>query len=122
MGLTAGFLLGGAKAVVGSLWTVSEAPTALLMKKLYQNLLTQMDLSEALRQAQIWLRSLNKEEALSQVSWKPEMDAAGIREIAVENYRTWIQGQDGEQPFAHPYYWAGFQAFGSPEPIVNSES
>jgi len=33
-----------------------------------------------------------------------------------ENYRVWIS-QLENLPFAHPYYWAAFQVYGSPEPV-----
>jgi CHAT domain-containing protein len=46
---------GGAQSVLGSLWSVSDASTSLLMQRLYNNLKAGMPKAEALRQAQLML-------------------------------------------------------------------
>src|SRR5439155_10564053 len=51
LGLPAGFIFAGAKAVVGSLWSVLDPPTALLMVKMYERLLAGMGVAAALREA-----------------------------------------------------------------------
>lgn len=56
VGLTRGFMYAGAPRVVASLWKVSDAATAELMKQLYENMLVrQMRPAEALRVAQLSL-------------------------------------------------------------------
>ena len=55
--LPAGFLQAGVAGIVGTLWSVAEPSTALLVEKFYNLWLEDgYDPPEALRQAQLWLR------------------------------------------------------------------
>jgi len=69
----------------------------MLLEKFYQFLQDGTLPTQALQQAQIWLRDLPKEKT-------PEISDAT---------RFTQQGQaaeaDDKFPFRHPYYWAGFQ-------------
>jgi CHAT domain-containing protein len=57
VGLTRGFMDAGARRVVGSLWSVPDAPTAALMSRFYALLLKDgLSPAEALRGAQLALR------------------------------------------------------------------
>ncbi|HET9157244.1 MAG TPA: CHAT domain-containing protein, partial [Myxococcaceae bacterium] len=57
VGLTRGFMDAGARRVVGSLWSVPDAPTAALMSRFYALLLDEgRSPAEALRGAQLSLR------------------------------------------------------------------
>jgi len=57
-GLTRGFMDAGARRVVGSLWSVPDAPTAALMSRFYALLLDEgRSPADALRDAQLALRS-----------------------------------------------------------------
>lgn len=59
LGLQAGFLQAGAPAVVSTLRAVNDLSTMLLMERFYQlHLNDRLDLPEALRQAQRWLRDV----------------------------------------------------------------
>jgi CHAT domain-containing protein len=55
MGWTRGFMHAGAKRVISSLWNVNDKATAELMKRFYQGMLgnPQLTPSAALRQAQL---------------------------------------------------------------------
>jgi CHAT domain-containing protein len=53
LGLTRAFLYAGAHSVLGSLWSVSDKSTALLMKRFYGYLKAGKSRDEALRAAQI---------------------------------------------------------------------
>jgi CHAT domain-containing protein len=110
LGLPAGFIIAGAQTVVGSLWSVLDPPTALLMVRVYQLLFAGMEAGAALRQAQLWLRGLSRAEALALVveSAGPALPA----ELCGE-YEAWLAGL-GERPFDHPYYWGAFQVLGAP--------
>ncbi len=58
IGLPVAFLAGGAAAVVGSLWPVSDRVTALLMERFYTELAAAPDdVARALRLAQLWVMS-----------------------------------------------------------------
>jgi CHAT domain-containing protein len=56
-GLRRSFQLAGAGAVVMSLWKVPDAPTRELMRDFYRHLLAGVARAEALRRAQLDLRS-----------------------------------------------------------------
>ena len=61
-GLPAGCLQAGAEAVVGTLWPVNEFSAAILMIEFYRLHIEQkQSVANALRTAQIWLRSLSRE-------------------------------------------------------------
>jgi len=52
LGLTRAFMYAGANSVLGSLWSISDEATSVLMKEFYTNIKT-MEKTEALRQAQL---------------------------------------------------------------------
>ena len=65
IGLPLGFLQIGIPAVISSLWEVDDQATSLLMIKFYWNILIgDMEISEALRNAQLWLRDLDVPDSL----------------------------------------------------------
>ncbi|MBD2202349.1 CHAT domain-containing protein [Calothrix sp. FACHB-1219] len=117
IGLPSGFLLAGSKAVVSSLWTVSDLSTAFLMMKFYENLQTINTVSIALNQAQQWLRNLTTEEfeALL-VKYHPQIEEifAQIPEDTRPVARAILKRtcKRKPHPFAAPFYWAGFTATG----------
>jgi hypothetical protein len=66
VGLTSAFLVAGVRRIVSSLWPVSDTATALLMARMYEQLIRsggQVSVTAALRNAQIWLRTLRFDEA-----------------------------------------------------------
>jgi len=97
----------GAKAVLASLWSVSDSSTALLMRTLYQahkdGHLTKAD---ALRHAQLALLH-------GTVQADPATKSArGLTRVADTpangNFKT-----DPNAPFAHPFFWAPFILMGN---------
>ncbi|MBG1262431.1 CHAT domain-containing protein, partial [Nostoc commune] len=117
IGLPSGFLLAGSKAVVSSLWTVSDLSTAFLMIKFYENLQTINSVSLALNQAQQWLQNLTTEEfeALL-VKYDPQIEEifAQLPEEKRPVARAILKRTCKRKPypFAAPFYWAGFTATG----------
>lgn len=116
MGLPAGFIFAGARAVIGSLWSVLDPPTALLMIKLYENLLAGAGVTAALRGAQLWLRDLDADSAAALLRQGAEAVEPRLRQSFADTVERWVRGL-GPRPFARPYYWGAFQTLGSPEPI-----
>ncbi|NEO37146.1 MAG: CHAT domain-containing protein [Moorea sp. SIOASIH] len=117
IGLPSGFLYAGSPSVISTLWTVDPLANALLVIKLYKNLkrlptLGDGDVSTALVNAQLWLRTLNsKTLARIQKSQKFKGLMAKIFEnnkrdsyIFYDLLYAAIKRQP--YPFAHPYYWA----------------
>lgn len=113
--LTWGFLYAGTRCVVASLWEVDDTATALLMSRLYENVLGSFESprtasgktfapgqplpkAEALREAKQWLRHLSKSDADKLVQ-----NALGEK----------AQAPKGDRPFADPYYWAAFVLVGN---------
>jgi CHAT domain-containing protein len=90
----------GAKAVVASLWSVSDSSTALLMQNLYrQRVLGKCNKAQALRHAQLQLLhpSSGGQGAVSSNCEAPRSDP----------------GAESQAPYAHPYYWAPFILIGN---------
>ena len=113
-GLPVGFLYAGAPTVYGSLWMVNDLSTALLMMKAYELLEAGQPKSVALREAQLWLRDLRAGEALKLVKAKEaELRGERMAWVDIAPMRRSLELQDAdERPFAHPYWWAGFQCVG----------
>ncbi|MEX0287164.1 MAG: CHAT domain-containing protein [Paracoccaceae bacterium] len=89
--------LNGASAVMASLWPVADAATPILMHDFYRGFIEQdLDKAEALRQAQIAMLQ-GKE-----VGGGAERAAASLEEE-----------EQGEHPFAHPYFWSAFVLMGN---------
>lgn len=116
----------GARAVVASLWTVDDFATALLMGKFYKEWNQgAISVAKALQRAQKWLRSCSRQEitdALDELdelwaTWAVNKADLGMQRRAVEQYwfikeaRRNLARMD-DPPFAHPYWWAAFQAIG----------
>jgi CHAT domain-containing protein len=106
IGLPSGFLVAGAASVVSSLWTVNDLSTALLMIKFYENLQTEISISIALNQAQVWLRDITG------VNLKQWIRKRGIALSPTLKLRWLNIVKDDDQPFQSPYYWAAFCAIG----------
>jgi CHAT domain-containing protein len=117
-GLPLGFLFAGAPTVWGTLWTVNDLTTALLMIEAYKNLTRDgASKPDALRDAQRWLRDATAERLLALVAGKET--ALGYERMAwhdVSPFRRRIESICDSDPqarlFDHPYFWAGMQCVG----------
>jgi CHAT domain-containing protein len=118
-GLRRAFLLAGARALVMSLWKVPDLATAVLMERLYYNLLARgMDRAEALREAQASTRDATIREL--RAAWltpeRIERLAAGS-----ERRRRFLERlaerPDDYRPFSHPRSWGAFICQGDPGPL-----
>ena len=90
IGFTQALTAVGARSVVASMWKVDDRATALLMQRFHENLAGRR-LDGTMRG-----RPLARDAALAEAKrW--------LREL---------ENDDGERPFAHPVYWAGFVLFG----------
>jgi len=126
IGLPGVLLQAGARAVVASLWAVDDLATALLMGRFYAEWQEgAVSIAQALLRAQRWLRTRTREqveEALDELDalWRPwaeQCDDPAMQRRARGQYweilaaRKRLERMD-EVPFAHPYWWAAFQAVG----------
>jgi CHAT domain-containing protein/tetratricopeptide (TPR) repeat protein len=120
-----GFSVGGAMIAAGaacaiaSLWPVRSDTTALLMIRLYEEMLGgDLRPPEALRRAQLWLRDLTDPELATFLAPYPSLEAEFRRRAEAGDrpgHRTDARrGSTAEQrPFSSPDYWAPFIALGA---------
>ena len=101
IGLPVGFLQAGIPAIISTLWPVDDHSTSLLMDRFYYNhFVNRMTLSQALRQAQLWLRDATRKEL---------GDYCIFREAHNMYLKTVLaRGNLDDKPYSHPYYWAAF--------------
>ncbi len=92
----------GARAVIASLWSVSDRSTGELMRRFYETWTTHpgMPKAEALRQAQL---ALLHDEVKPDPAVSPGVAATPARADAVAE----------PESFAHPFYWAPFILIGN---------
>jgi CHAT domain-containing protein len=111
-------LAAGSACAVASLWSVDDLATALLMTRMYEEML-QHDRRppEALGRAQLWLRTLTPEDESTFLSEHPALEAEFRRRAALDDppgirrSPNAVSGSGG--PYSHPAQWAAFVAMGS---------
>jgi CHAT domain-containing protein/tetratricopeptide (TPR) repeat protein len=132
VGFPAAFLSVGATSVIASFWSVDDFSTALLIEQFYKHMVKdKLHSAVALHKAGSWLRQLNKAEVIQRLDdtlaqlkrdrasglWGDTEDAAYQRLTAhydkFANERRRLVASASECPFAHPYYWSAFAAYGS---------
>jgi CHAT domain-containing protein len=126
IGLPAGFMQAGVPAVIGTLWSVDDASTALLMARFYElTVLQELRPASALREAQRWLRDLSTaqlKEYLAQHTSKPGTVSAAkplispVLELGLSELLNRVGPR--EQPFDNPYFWAPFTFHGAYEAAI----
>jgi len=131
MGLARSFLEAGARAVLVTQWPVADLSARLLMGRFYAGWIAgRRPPAQALRDAQIWLRSLRRDEALAhaealaQAVSSPPADsptladpgspagAAGPPSRAMDALHRYLERSDADRPFADPRHWAGYVLVG----------
>jgi len=125
IGLASGFIYAGSSCVIGTLWTVNDIATTILMIKFYEILFgsnfENIDISVSLNQAQNWLRKLShkdfqeflkKHDILNKSSelFKSPVGGKSKYRIIEASINKALERQNF--PFEDPYYWAAFIAVG----------
>jgi CHAT domain-containing protein len=113
IGLPAGLLQSGVPSVIGTLWSVEDLSTTLLMSQFYayhrngdpQTGDGPLPPAAALRRAQGWLRSRTAADLVTVVAAHPSVAGAGLNQLAL--------AEPTSRPFAAPSYWAPFVAIGA---------
>jgi tetratricopeptide (TPR) repeat protein len=121
LGFAQALLISGSRSVVLSLWQVNDAATALLMDRFYANLLGQREglakplgKAAALAEAQQWLRTLPRSEAVKRAAALTGGVERGAGRQALPRAPAVPETAHDEPPYAHPYYWAAFVLVGDP--------
>lgn len=97
MGLVRAFLAAGAPAVIATLWRVDERSTRIVMERFYQGLLAGQSAAAALQRAQLSVRDLSRQEALTLLASSGQPASPDLPSGAADS-----------RPFADPFYWAPF--------------
>ena len=130
IGLPGTFTALGAAGVLGTLWPVSDAATALLMSKFYElHIDAKLSPPAALSGAQKWLRDASDEDLdayaklaatrgriesrhLAEIEKAVGPDSTEATRMGVGSLAKMQKGGEGKpaarRPYAHPYYWGGF--------------
>ncbi len=133
IGLPGAFTALGAAGVVGTLWPVSDAATALLIAKFYELYLeTKLPPPTALHRAQVWLRDATSNDLnayAKTTAGKGRLERRQLAEIEKELRNAGGARSPGSakmegtnpgtgksasgtkrpaRPYAHPFFWAGF--------------
>lgn len=117
LSIATSMIAAGSACVIASLWPVYDIATALLMTRLYEELITgASDPPSALRAAQLWLRGLTIEQEQAFLGRHPHLAAERIRRGAPDRPALSARGVGGEdggdRPYEHPEYWAPFVVAG----------
>ena len=123
VGLPSGFLQIGVPSVVGTLWSVDDLSTSLLVIRFYELLLygdPRTDLvpqqpAQALRLAQNWLRGLTNKNLLDYLQDRGKAQHLSPKLVAemLPALRQVVRKRQGdEHPYADPYHWAAFVYYG----------
>jgi CHAT domain-containing protein/tetratricopeptide (TPR) repeat protein len=105
-GLRRAFIVAGARNLVMSLWKVPDLETAVVMERLYENIIERaLPVSEALRQAQRWLKGVTVRELRE--AWLKAGAQSPLNAMRLE-LEAVAQRAAADRPFAHPFSWGAF--------------
>ncbi len=112
-GLRRAFQVAGAHAVIAAFWNISDIAAAVFMHVFYTQYGICGDCAAAMIHAKRYLKTADVRQMREKLY--PAISDILINSGCLEEYRQWrdliAYGQDGEKPFASPYYWAAFSLY-----------
>jgi CHAT domain-containing protein len=110
IGLPAGMMQAGVPGVVGSLWSVDDMSTAMLMACFYSLWrVEELAPQKALHRAQIWLRDSTTEQKKELFERFIDGQKVGMSANTAQSFYEHIAWKDPHaRVFASPFYWAAF--------------
>ncbi|NJN12289.1 MAG: CHAT domain-containing protein [Richelia sp. RM2_1_2] len=105
-GLRRAFAVAGTKNLVMSLWKVPAKATPLLMENFFDNLQLNMQPTQALQQAQQYIRNITVKELRQSVLGIAVLkELSGATELAEQ---TKLDCHENDKPLNHPFYWGAW--------------
>jgi CHAT domain-containing protein len=112
IGLPAGFLQAGARAVIASMWPVPVDATTLLMIRFYVEWRgNRLEPADALGHAQQWVRDSTNGEIATYFTDPPTTHRIPD-EVAQHLWKQYVLRDPTVRPFQHPVNWAAFTLTG----------
>ncbi|BAY10866.1 CHAT domain-containing protein [Calothrix sp. NIES-2098] len=113
--LPTGLLQAGVAGVAASLWSVSDLSTMMLLTCFYDLWRVEgLEIAQALRQAQQWVRDTTNGEKVAYFKASlPEFAQVKMpADTASFLYKSVLLSNPNARDFAHPFHWAAFQYVG----------
>ena len=117
-GLTRAFLYAGASSLIVTQWSVDECSTRIAIEYFCSSLKSGFGCAESLRQTQLYLQSLTKEDVQDILDgYRFELDNGFDTEARFTDSSHYLaallaNSEPGELIFADPFYWAPFILIG----------
>jgi CHAT domain-containing protein len=113
--LPTGLLQAGVAGVAASLWSVSDLSTMMLLTRFYDFWRIEgLEIDQALRQAQQWVRDTTNGEKVAY--FKKVISEQSAKQLPADTanflYKALILKPSNARDFAHPFHWAAFQYVG----------
>ena len=113
-GFPTAFVFAGAPTVWATFWSVEDVATALLTVRAYENLRHgEVNKSEALRKAQLWLRHVTAGELVEILASRVDgTDDPSVYASVMKSRQELAKGDPNRKPFCDPYFWGAFHTVG----------
>lgn len=109
--LPTGLLQAGVAAVIASLWSVSDLSTMMLLTRFYDLWRIEgLEIDQALRQAQQWVRDTTNGEKIAYFKdFIPTQSTVKMPASTADYlYKSLILSRPDARDFSHPFHWAAF--------------